>query len=340
MNFTTHILNADDKQKFYNRILHSRERPIVPEVTDLRKFRAEYENALDNSFSWGNCDEKKIKITKIDDQENRVGTQGLKSLYASLLSDEEINATETTGETKLVHALSNAQKRHNRIQDHAIKKFHQVDKSQPTYDPYADFEITLQNNKITNSLLTATNKICNKKVFSFKPAPWEDEELNELIENYCKRPDIRNKLLIVNKQNELFKDFYVNQALKINAANQERNPKEEYFLANTSKLLSNNKQILIDPKALADFYETHFSENYRPVPEELIYPDKFPYLEEAVEQFRKVETYDGPPTKQEIKEILWALPNHRCVGTDQLYLESFKYGVNSEAFVGSLRGAP
>ena len=166
--------------------------------------------------------------------------------------------------------------------------------------------------------------------------------MNKLIEDYIEEPGLEKKQEILQRQKLLADQFMQSHGNKINQANSNDESRLEYNLASNPDILKTSKNLMIDPKTLANFYEMHFSENPRATPVELNLnfadlPEKYQYLNEVIENFRSIKILDVPPTEEELRDLLWDLPNNRCMGTDKIYLESLRYGVNSPSFIKNLK---
>ena len=184
--------------------------------------------------------------------------------------------------------------------------------------------------KITNSILTASESTIPKKKKEKDNKPWVDDEFLELVQcrNLCKDKCQRLELnkQLKKQKDKLKNEYFLRKADAINTASESRDVEEEFRLASKHSSLNKSKKLVIDPSKLKDHFAKHFDvRNVKSQPE-IENPHLFPHVLPPDD----ISTSEAIPTEAEIKSTLKSQKDNKCQGIDKTYAEHFKYASSSK----------
>ena len=182
---------------------------------------------------------------------------------------------------------------------------------------------------ISNTIRDSLDKVCPKKATVKTSAPWEDSELQKLMDDL--RKDHKNTALqrqVRDKRKHLKDLYYHEKALAINSAAEARQVEKEFQLAKSHAMHKPSSKIDIAKDKLTKHFKQHFSERQLELPPELKHPESFEYLKDT-----PIKVNEDPPNIDEIQETTKTFKNNKSFGTDNVPPEGVKYSSSKNLFI-------
>ena len=183
--------------------------------------------------------------------------------------------------------------------------------------------------QISSSISDAVQAVCPKATSSKSSPPWEDAELQIMMENLRKDPSntaLRRE--IREKRKSLKNIFYSKKAAEINSASEARQVEKEFQLAKKFHMHKSSSKLDISKEKLTKHFESHFSDRVLELPPELANPNDFEYLKDS-----PFVVNEDLPTTEEIKEACKTFKNNKSFGTDNVPPEGVKYCSSTNLFI-------
>ena len=207
-----------------------------------------------------------------------------------------------------------------------------------TYDELLDSSLDTNNipddldqlcELVSNSIRDSLDKVCPKKEPPKSHAPWEDAELQSLMDDL--RKDHTNTAIqkLVRDKRKTLKDLYYHEkAIAINNAAEARQVEKEFQLAKNHAMHKPSSKIDISREKLTKHFKEHFSERVLEMPPEIEHPERFEYLKDIV-----IPVNEDPPDINEIREATKTFKNNKSSGTDNVPPEGIKYSSSKNLFL-------
>ena len=130
-------------------------------------------------------------------------------------------------------------------------------------------------------------------------------------------------------QTKLKNYYFSNLAKNINLANESRKVEEEFRLCKTYTMINHSDKQLISNDKLTTFFKDHFKDKNTKLQPEVINPENYPHVLPQDD----LTVYNNTPKIAEVQQVLKECKNGKCLGTDLLYPEHFKYNKSNRFLV-------